>query len=631
MMIRTLYVDDEPALLELTQLYLERLGDFNVETVDSAYKALELLKKNPYDAIVSDYEMPGMNGISFLKKVRISGGTIPFIIFTGKGREEVVIEALNAGVDFYLQKGGDVKAQFAELAYKVRQAVQHRAAERRIEDLERRETDTLNFLPDPTFAIDTSGHVIVWNRAMEELSGIPAVRMVGKGDYEYAIPFYGKRRPVLIDLVNEQTEKIEQCYTNIVRKENEIIAETNLPHPKGLTLTLMGKASPVYNRKGQVVGAIETLRDITELKHAEGQLKERERVTRAIFDSTLHLTGLVSPEGILLDANRTALDFIGMQKKDVINRPFWDTPWWVGDENRVRHLQEAIRDASEGKFVRYEVSFTGTSGCLVVTDFSLKPVLSPDGTIDMLIAEAHDITGLKQVQEAYRKSNEKLNLLTDVTRHDTLNQLLALSGFLDLTKEFVNAPQGERFIKRCEDSVRIIQEQISFTKDYQSVGVNNPKWQNVSEIISRVTKAFLSGNISINDSCENLEIYADPLIEKVFYNLIENAIRHGGCNLNRIDFSDRIGENGDLLLVYEDNGVGVALEDKPRIFERNFGKHTGFGLFLASEILSITGITITENGTPGKGARFGITVPLGKYRRSGKEASGIVTGVPGKS
>ena len=178
-----LYVDDESALLEIGKLFLERGGHFSVETITSPQEALTLLNSKTYHAVISDYQMPGMDGIDFLKKVRASGNTIPFILFTGRGREEVVIQALNEGADFYLQKGGEPKSQFIELEHQVRQAIQQRRAEANIHDLEQREANIINFLPDPTVVIDTNGVVIAWNHAMEEMTGVPAAEMLGKGDY----------------------------------------------------------------------------------------------------------------------------------------------------------------------------------------------------------------------------------------------------------------------------------------------------------------------------------------------------------------------------------------------------------------------------------------------------------------
>jgi DNA-binding response OmpR family regulator len=127
-MIRVLYVDDETGLLELGKLFLEQNSTFRVTTAESGESALTLLRDIVFDAIVSDFQMPVMNGIALLRTIR-STSDIPFILFTGKGREEVVIDAINNGADFYLQKGGDPAAQFAELGHKITQAVSRRKAE----------------------------------------------------------------------------------------------------------------------------------------------------------------------------------------------------------------------------------------------------------------------------------------------------------------------------------------------------------------------------------------------------------------------------------------------------------------------------------------------------------------------
>ena len=272
-MISILYVDDEPGLLELCRIFLEQTGEFRVETVESGQEALARLRLAHYDAVISDYQMPVMDGISLLKSIRQQDRDTPFILFTGRGREEVVIDAVNNGADFYLQKGGDPKAQFAELMHKVRQAVDKRRAEKELHESEKRLTDIINFLPDATFAIDRGGKVIAWNRAIEEMTGVPAAEILGKGDHEYAVPFYGHRRPILIDLIFEPDERIREEYAGIRREKDILIAETDLPRPLGKQLTLMGKASPLYDRQGEIAGAIESIRDITSRKQDEDELR----------------------------------------------------------------------------------------------------------------------------------------------------------------------------------------------------------------------------------------------------------------------------------------------------------------------------------------------------------------------
>jgi PAS domain S-box-containing protein len=186
----------------------------------------------------------------------------------------VVIDALNFGADSYLQKGGDPKAQFVELEYRIHQAVTRCRAEKTALASERRLADIIDFLPDATFVIDREGKVIAWNRAMEAMTGVPAQDIMGLGNYEYAMPFYGSRRRILIDMIFERDEKILKHYYNVIDQVGDLlIAETDLPRPKGKPVSLWGKASPLYDEKGRVVGAIESIRDITDRKQAETTVK----------------------------------------------------------------------------------------------------------------------------------------------------------------------------------------------------------------------------------------------------------------------------------------------------------------------------------------------------------------------
>jgi PAS domain S-box-containing protein len=283
-MISVLYVDDEPSLLEVAKIFLEESGEFTVKTMTSAKAALDTPRILSYDAIISDYQMPGMDGIAFLKAVRERSADIPFILFTGRGREEVVIEAINNGADSYLQKGGDPEAQFAELAHRIWQAVRRKQAERSLHDSERRLSDIIDFLPDATFAIDRSGHVIAWNRAIEEMTGIAAPDIMGKGDFEYAIPFYGERRPMLIDLIDAPDERITQFYTKIYRTGNSISAETDHPHPKGRQILVLAKVCHLYNQAAEITGTIESIRDITERKRLETDLEKKHVELQASYE-----------------------------------------------------------------------------------------------------------------------------------------------------------------------------------------------------------------------------------------------------------------------------------------------------------------------------------------------------------
>ena len=155
-----------------------------------------------------------------------------------------------------------------------------------------------------------------------------------------------------------------------------------------------------------------------------------------------------------------------------------------------------------------------------------------------------------------------------------------------------------------------------FTRDYQEIGLRMPEWQNVEDIITKAWVGHKIGSVRIDIQVPGLEIFADLLLEKVFYNIIDNAMKYGGPAMTAVRFTMHR-EGDSVIIVCEDDGLGISEETRKNLFRRGYGKHTGYGLFMIREILSISGLTITENSRPGTGARFEILVPKGLYRCTG--------------
>lgn len=225
-----------------------------------------------------------------------------------------------------------------------------------------------------------------------------------------------------------------------------------------------------------------------------------------------------------------------------------------------------------------------------------------------------DITDRKRVEDALRESNKKLNLLSSITRHDVSNKLTALQGFIELSDSIPEKDnQFRSFIDRELMVISQIQGIISFTKEYEEIGVYSPEWQEIGTVVKGAAAGLDLAGVTLQVSVSGYQIYADPLLEKIFYNLFDNSLRYGGKQISQIHISEAL-DNGDLILIVADDGAGIDPETKRHLFERGFGKNTGLGLFLAKEILGITGIAITEKGEPGKGARFEIRIPPGSFR-----------------
>jgi PAS domain S-box-containing protein len=235
-----------------------------------------------------------------------------------------------------------------------------------------------------------------------------------------------------------------------------------------------------------------------------------------------------------------------------------------------------------------------------------------DGSATVRVAVS-DITDIRKIEDALRLSHKKLSLLASITRHDLSNNLVTVSGYLELLQRKVTDSALLQDFARVTDACDRMTGIIRFARDYEQVGVGEPRWQDCRSLIENAEMQTVPGRVGvINDMHPGLELFADPLILKVFSNLIDNAVRHGG-KITRIRFS--LQEAGDdRILLCEDDGDGIAPRDKELIFQRGFGKNTGLGLTLSREILAITKMTIRETGEQGKGARFEITVPKGVFR-----------------
>jgi len=287
------------------------------------------------------------------------------------------------------------------------------------------------------------------------------------------------------------------------------------------------------------------------------------------------------------------------------------------DESRDVSLQK-IQETLVGKrWEVVEIPILHVSGGIRTVLWNSANIVDTNGSIISTIAQGQDITERKRAEEALRQANNKLNILSSITRHDILNQITILRGYLELSKKDFQGTKHETFIDREEQAAVAIQRQIEFTRYYQDIGVNAPKWQKAEAVIREALAQLNPPGVDVQVAVPGIEIFADPQIVKVFFNLLENSLRHGE-RVTAMSFSSLESDAG-LVITYRDNGVGITSDDKPKLFQKGFGKHTGLGLFLSREILSITGITITENGEPGKGVRFEITVPNGAWRFTDKK------------
>jgi signal transduction histidine kinase len=259
---------------------------------------------------------------------------------------------------------------------------------------------------------------------------------------------------------------------------------------------------------------------------------------------------------------------------------------------------------------RFETEKIKKDGSLLPVEISARLAKLKDKTY--VIAISRDISRRKREERALRIANQKLQLMNIVAWHDIQNKVTGLRGYVELSRDMVTDDKLKKFIASEEDVLRVIHRQLQYTKEYQEMGIHPPQWVNLPQVLRMIMSFKEIGSLKFRMEIANLEVYCDPVIEKVFSHLIENTQKHGKTATEiRISCEET---TGGLLLLYEDDGIGIPVQKKKDLFLRGVGSETGFSLFFVHDILEISDMGIRETGEPGKGVRFEISVPRGPYR-----------------
>ena len=251
---------------------------------------------------------------------------------------------------------------------------------------------------------------------------------------------------------------------------------------------------------------------------------------------------------------------------------------------------------------------------------SVVPLADRPDRADGSVILVRDVTARRHAEEALSRrtadleaANQRLSLLSAVTRHDIANQLVVIDGRLALLAEETGNGAAHEEVEGLVTAVGRVRAMIEFMRDYPMIGAEAPTWLDLNETASRAVRSVALGGITVENCLPSVAVFADPLLERVFATLVENAVRHGGP-VTRIRLNAEASPDG-LIVRVEDDGCGVPMTEKARIFEQGVGRNTGLGLFLASEILASMGITIKETGVPKEGARFELRVPAARLRQ----------------
>ena len=362
----------------------------------------------------------------------------------------------------------------------------------------------------------------------------------------------------------------------------------------------------IFNKKGELEEYLSVGRDITDRKLAEETLAESEEKYRLLIENINDIVYTITTDGVFTFVSPAALEIFGYPELHSRGKSFLNYIHPDDAETCMNALNHVKETGERVKNIEYRIRHS--NGTWHWNTSSVVPTRDKTGEITGFEGIAIDITERKLAEEAIRFANRKLNILSGITRHDILNLIMVISASLEIARDYATDKELVKSLDKIQKAAASIQRQIEFTREYENLGVEKPIWTDIFKVIEKTANE----NIKLFNNCKNISVNADSMLEKVFANLMDNTLMHGGSATEV--HTECIISGDELKIIWQDNGTGVSDFEKELIFKRGYGKNTGFGLFLTKEILSITGMSIKETGVFGNGARFEITVPAGGWK-----------------
>ena len=492
-------------------------------------------------------------------------------------------------------------------------------------------------IPEKIFVKDTGLVYVSCNEQYARDLGIAHDTIAGKTDFdfyprEFAEKYRADDRTVIESGV---IRVIEERYI-LDGKESWISTiKTPISDPQGTVTGILGIFHDITERKvaeealrknaEELHAAYEELTasqeelhsNMDDLTRQELALRESDEKIRLLLNSTAEAIYGLDMNGNCTFCNNSCLRLLGYTSPDellgrnmhwLIHAKHSDGTHFPVEECRIFKAF----NKGEGTHVDDEVLWR-SDGTSFPAEYWSYPQRR-DGVVVGAVVTFLNITERKVAENSLQRVNQKLNVLSQLTRKDLTNQIFVLNSYLELAKHQLEGQ--DRIIETLQKGVRAIQsihETIEYSKDYQDMGAKPPKWQNVNMAMLFGLSHISIGNIQHRLETENLEIFADPLLEKVCQRLFENSVKHGD-HVTRIRVWKKTTSDGATIF-FEDDGIGIPQDKKDQIFLRSESPQASMrSLIFVREILDITGITIRENGEPGNGARFEMTVPKGSYR-----------------
>ncbi|MFA5397696.1 MAG: PAS domain S-box protein [Methanogenium sp.] len=392
----------------ITDKIRELNTDCNIYTAESAKEALILLKNNTYDLIICTCTIKDLSGTALVEEIQEKISDIPLIVIATKENERTLLDALYRGLECTILPASDQAYTMERIQQKIASILKKKRREEAFETYNLQLSGIITHIPDPTFAIDLEGRVIVWNKAIEELTGVPAEDVLGKGDYEYAVHIYGKRRPTLINMVTATDEERRKEYPDSIRTGNRVSVGLTPIRIQGVQYYVRAHASPIYDSSGIMTGAVQSITNFTDLKDVEDALRESEAKFRGITERISDLVVSMDSNGVIVYVSPSVKTVLGYEPEYLLGNVPKDVVW-PEDLEQIHLPFEKLRRGEQVKGI--ELHFRKEDGTYAILEMSGTPILENNIVTGMQVI-GRDITGKKTAEEhIFRLLDEQKELL----------------------------------------------------------------------------------------------------------------------------------------------------------------------------------------------------------------------------
>jgi PAS domain S-box-containing protein len=577
--VRVLHADSEPDFADLAAMHLEREREaFDVCTATSATEGLDRLAEEDIDCIVSDYDMPGMDGLDFLEAVREEYPDLPFILFTGRGSEEIASEAISAGVTEYLNKGTGTD-QYTVLANRIDNAVEKYRAERELIETDQVVRTVLDSLPLVLYTLDEEGRFTRSQGKALETIGLEPGEIVGRSVFEVFEGF-----PEIID-------HYERAFDGELVEEVVAVGDT----------VFRSWYQPLRDEDGDVVGVVGLSTDVTERERREDELEWK---TAALDNAPIGIT-MTDPaqeDNPLVFVNEHFCAQTGYTEEEVLGRNCRLLQGEETDPEPVARLREGI-EAKEP--VTTELRNYRKDGTAYWNELLVAPISLDDGRSERYVGFQRDVTERVNRKRELKRQNQRLDEFASIVAHDLRNPLSVARGRLEMGRETGDDEHFEAIAGAHDRMNQLIEDILMLAREGRTVIEADECL--LAAVAGRAWSLVETGDATLEFEGVTRITASEGRLCELFENLFRNAIEHGGE-----DVSVRVGPLDDSGFYVADDGLGIPPDDREEVFETDYttaDEGTGFGLAIVTQIADAhdweTRVTESDEG----GARFEFATP----------------------